>query len=248
MSLVKSWSQEVSQQLVEKLELKESDSPKSLRTLISPVSPAPVGEVREWRDTRRAYHLVYVGLTVPMIHLDSHMIFCFSAPQSYLPHFTLDAVKSGEHYAFHIDLIPRVELATNLEYTLKVYEPLTAYRDHGLSTEGLTPAQLKPIQFTVMSPWMLAHRATAGALDCMRLTAQKYLDHWLSLTQESWSSPSFHGDLSLEKRDFLHRSNLFNKKVDPVWSQVERLLGTATSEGIRQLLVGPIPDDGDKPL
>lgn len=236
MSLVKNWSHDVCRKITQKLSLQETTS--ALQVLTSPLSPTPVGEVRQWLGPSEAFHLVYVGLTVPTIHLDSHMIFCFSNPRSAIPHFTLDAVKAGEHYAFHLDLIPRVDLAANLSYTLNVYDPLTTIFEKARTIEGLSPAHLSPLQYTVMSPWMLAHRASESAIDCIPSVADQYLDHWLSLINQPTLMEGLYTAEDLEIRDRRHRETLFSKRVDPVWNQVERLLGPSATEKIRQILIG----------
>ena len=66
------------------------------------MSPEPVGTVRLFSGGP-IHKLVYIGLAVPMIGLDSHMVFAFTAPDSAVPHFTLDSVLAGPHFAFHLD-------------------------------------------------------------------------------------------------------------------------------------------------
>ena len=103
--------------------------------------------------------LVYVGMTVEAFGLDSHMLFAFTAPDSAVPHFTLDAVLAGPFHAFHLDLIPRVDPGANLSYLDHCFVPLTESHDACAELEGLTPAHLSPRQWQLMSAWMLAHRA-----------------------------------------------------------------------------------------
>ena len=68
--------------------------------------------------------MVNISLVVPHFHLDSHMIFAFTPENSAVPHFTLDSVANGDNYAFHLDLIPRVDLATSLPYLDTVWDVL----------------------------------------------------------------------------------------------------------------------------
>ncbi len=51
-----------------------------------------------------------------------------------MPHFTLDSVLGQGSYAFHLDLIPRVELATHLTYVDWAHTPLTDDLRGGLSS------------------------------------------------------------------------------------------------------------------
>ncbi|SNY66843.1 hypothetical protein [Paractinoplanes atraurantiacus] len=200
------------------------------RELTSPMSPAPVGRIRVWRGTGTVVKVVNVSLVVPPIGLDSHMIFAFTAPDSGVPHFTLDAVANGDNYAFHLDLIPRVDLATSLSYLDTVFEPLTEIYTEVRGREGLTPAHLTPRQYALMSPWMLVSRATAAAFEGIGDAVDGYLGHWLSLLSSSITGID-------TARDAQHRALLFSPAIDPVWSQTERLLGREQSESVRLELV-----------
>ena len=80
-------------------------------------------------------HLVYVGMTVEQFGLDSHMLFAFTPTSSPVPHFTLDAVLAGTQYAFHLDLIPRVDPGANLAYLDHCFAPLTEAHDACRSEE-----------------------------------------------------------------------------------------------------------------
>ncbi|MFD2352065.1 hypothetical protein ACFSTC_26595 [Nonomuraea ferruginea] len=114
--------------------------------LTSPMSPAPVGRLRVLRpaDETVVDKAVAVGLVVPQIGLDSHMIFVFTRPGSAVPHFTLDSVASAEYHAMHLDLIPRAELAVNLEYLDACFLPLTEPLDGAWQLDGLSPAAIGP--------------------------------------------------------------------------------------------------------
>ncbi|WP_433382757.1 hypothetical protein ACQPZX_19590 [Actinoplanes sp. CA-142083] len=199
------------------------------RDLTSPMSPAPVGRIRVWRGTGAVVKVVNVALVVPPIGLDSHMIFAFTAPESAVPHFTLDSVANGDNYAFHLDLIPRVDLAVSLPYLDTVYEPLTPLYKEVSAREGLTPAHLSPRQYALMSPWMLVSRATEDAFKGIGDAVDGYLSHWFSLLSSSGSASP--------ERDAAHRALLFSPEIDPVWGQTVRLLGEEQSESVRLELV-----------
>ena len=70
------------------------------------------------------------------------MIFAFTSPDSQIPHFTLDSVMMQEGFAFHLDLIPRVDLGANLDYIMDVFNPLDAVFAEANQIEGLTPAEI----------------------------------------------------------------------------------------------------------
>ncbi|MGY2062830.1 hypothetical protein ACW9HQ_48765, partial [Nocardia gipuzkoensis] len=92
--------------------------------LTGEASPVPAGRLRVLRGGR-IDKVVTVDLVVPPIGLDSHMIFAFLPADSAVPHFTLDSVHASEHFAMHLDLVPRVDLAVHLDYLDAAFLPLT---------------------------------------------------------------------------------------------------------------------------
>ena len=242
MSLVKDLSHSILEQILAKLPFKEDLSlPQNLKSLSSAMSPDPVGGARVFEDKESGSKLVYIGLTVPMIALDSHMLFCFSKSDSLVPHFTLDAVAAGEHYAYHLDLIPRVDLSCHPDYLFEVYEPLNDSFKKAESIKGLSKAHLEPLQLAYMSPWMLAHRADLAAMDKVGVIAGEYLNHWLSLSCSGMKSKSSFSSSQITERDRQHRTMLFSPKVDPVWAKVTKMVGKESCDGLRSLLLPACP-------
>ncbi len=235
MSLANSISQKTLNAVVERFDLSEHGAP--YMTLSSPMSPAPVGQVRLFSGGP-VHKMVYIGLTVPPIGLDSHMIFAFTAPDSPLPHFTLDSVLAGPHFAFHLDMLPRVDLGANLAYINEVLQPLTAIFDSVKEIEGLTPAHLSPRQYAIMSPWMLAYRATAGTFAQIDTHVDQYLAHWFKVLETKLSVHTYESldNHNFSKRDQRNRAAIFNPNVDPVWGQIDRLLGADVSKQLQELL------------
>jgi hypothetical protein len=202
-------------------------------TLTNERMPAPVGSCRLFTGGP-VTKLVYIGLTVPFIQLDSHMLFAFTAPDSAVPHFTLDSVFSGEHFAFHLDLIPRMDLGANLDYINTTYQPLTDEFQAARQIEGLSPAHLSPRQYAVMSPWMLAYRADETAFAAIENSVDRYLDHWLALAEDGITTNTSAD--ALAERDRRNRAILFSPEVDPVWEKVDRLVGAEMSARLRGIL------------
>jgi hypothetical protein len=237
MSLAKTLSNNTLNAIIGRLGLVEKGSP--YLTLHSPMSPAPVGELRQFSGGP-VQRMVYIGLSVPPIGLDSHMIFAFTAPDSPLPHFTLDSVLAGPHFAFHLDLIPRVDLGANLAYINEVFEPLTAVFDATKQIEGLTPAHLSPRQYALMSPWMLAYRANEEAFAQIDEQVNQFLNHWFAIVEAGISADTLASlnNTDFATRDQRNRAAVFNAEVDPVWNQVERLIGAEMGERLREILRG----------
>lgn len=180
--------------------------------------------------------LVWTKLQVPARGVTTCMIFAFAEPESGLPHFTLDCADHGdESYAFHLDLMPAVELATHVPYMDEVFVPLSPFYETGRATEGMWPTGTTPRQFAMMSPWMLVNFANETAFRKIGDVVMDYANHWISVINAGLS-PNVHATLSdtdLVARDAAVRFNLFSPSIDPVWGRVDAMIGPAGSELIR---------------
>ena len=205
------------------------------------LTSAPFGDVGEARVFRgdRIAKAVYVGLAVPQIGLDSHMVFAFAPAGVPVPHFTLDSVFGQGTYAFHLDLIPRADLGTHLDYLDWAHTPLDEAFEEVSGREGLTKTTIGPRQFAMMSPWMLVHRAEEEAFRGIGGTVTAYLDHWFSLVEGEVPDAVLAdvADTDLAARDERNRANIFNPEVDKVWAQVQQLVGAEQAEAVRTLLL-----------
>ena len=199
-------------------------------TCQAPFAPgADVGCMRLFRGAP-LFQVATSSIVVPQIQLDSHMVFAFSRSDSAVPHFTVDSVRAGEHHAFHLDLIPRLDLGANLDYMNEVFQPLTETCESGRAIEGLSRAELSPRQWAIMSPWMLAHRATEAAFGQIDRIVLAYQDHWFALLDKELSDAALAHTSARElaRRDRLNKSIIFNADVDPVWRKITPLLGEET--------------------
>ena len=214
--------------------------------LVSPAfGNAPVGAFRIWHGGDSLQKVVYTGIAVEAIGIDSHMVFAFTKRDSIVPTFTLDSVYTklppgadpnfpdgGDMYAFHLDLVPRCDLGVNSDYMKRVYEPLTDQQATVLSAAGVFPAQLSPTQRAIMSPWMLAQRTTADAYDTVVFpAAEAYTSHWLALVDSGLEDVAgdIRGDAGAS-RDASNRELIFNREIDPVWNKIDQMLGPAISD------------------
>jgi hypothetical protein len=228
MTLARDLSKQSLDRIVEQLGLREVPGPDGGPLLAF----GPLGTARVWEGPA-IDRLVAIHLMLPPIGLDSHMLFAFSKKDSVAPHFTIDAVKTGDAYALHIDLVPRADLAANLPYMDAAFAPLTGAFERYSAVPGLSPAQLSPRQRALMSPWMLAFRADEGAFEKMFDAASIYREHWLELLGATLPAPTV-----TEDRDRRMRAALFSPEVDPVWTKVERMIGAEASARARSLLIG----------
>lgn len=204
----------------------------------------PAGSFRLWHGGDRLQKVVYTGITVEAIGLDSHMIFAFTRRDSLVPTFTLDSVftrmppdmdpnfpEGGDMYAFHLDLIPKCDLGVNEPYMRRCFEPMTELQARVLAADGVYAAQLSPMQRAIMSPWMLAQRTTPEAYETEIFpAADAYLDHWLALVDNGIDdiADSIQGEAGAS-RDATNRGLIFNREVDPVWNKIDMMLGADVS-------------------
>lgn len=224
-----------------------TEVPTARTALTSASFPGPAGSVRCFTGDGPVASVVHISLVVPPIGLDSHMVFAFGAADDPLPHFTLDAVRTGDSYAFHLDLVQRADLAAHGDYTDHVYGPLTAPFEKTADIAGIAPAHIGPRQRALMSPWMLAHRADDAAFAGIGPIADAYLDHWLALAADFPAAAADDVEhTGLADRDHRMRELLFSPEIDAVWAQVERLVGPAVTDGLRALLItgSPAAEEG----
>lgn len=202
-----------------------------------PMAPGPVGQVRVF-EGGPICRLVTCTITVAPMSLDSHMLFAFTDTEGAVPHFTVDSVRNGADYAFHLDLIPRLDLAVELGYMDEVFAPLTPQFKQHRELPGLKPAQIDPRQYAVMSPWMLVNRADETAFRATFAAVNAYLDHWLAVLERGVSAPAISATTPAQRaaRDAGHRAVLFNPDVDKVWKQITPLLGAEAVNRIIGLL------------
>lgn len=214
--------------LIERLGLEEQHGPDGAAwlPLISqlPMAQGQVGQVRVFKGGSIC-QLVTCTIVVPAIGLDSHMLFAFTDTTSAVPHFTVDSVRNGEDYAFHLDLIPRVDLAVELVHMDEVFAPLTEAFSAHRALSGLKPAQLDPRQYAVMSPWMLVNRADEAAFRSTFEAVDAYLTHWFVLQEGGVTATGASSAAQRAARDEAHRGILFNPAVDKVWNQITPLIG-----------------------
>ena len=206
---------------------------------------APAGEFRLWHGGEKLSKVVYTGITVEAIGLDSHMIFAFTKRDSVVPTFTLDSVymnmppnadpnfpEGGDMYAFHLDLVPKCDLGVNAGYMERCYAPMTEPRAAVLEADGIFPAQLSPTQNAIMSPWMLAQRTTAAAYEEQIFPiAESYLEHWIEMVDDGLDivAENIRGEAGAT-RDARNRELIFSREIDPVWHKIDGMLGAEISD------------------
>ncbi len=223
------------------LEERLADDGSAYLTLASqlPMVQGAVGNVRLFNGDA-LFRLVTCSMVVEAMQLDSHMMFAFTPKDSAVPHFTLDSVMAGDHFAFHLDLIPRLDLGANRTYMDHVFVPLNELYAQGSAIEGLSAARLSPQQYAIMSPWMLVNRATADAFSAISDTVARYREHWLGLLRGGIPEDVLDGVTAeqLADRNLRNKRMIFDPAIDPVWNRITPLIGAEAVDATRALLLG----------
>jgi hypothetical protein len=202
-----------------------------------PIAGRSVGALRVFTGAP-VLQVVTIDLVVPAFGLDSHMLFAFGRPDDVLPHFTVDAVFAGGSFAFHLDLVPRVDPGAHLAYLDGVFAPLTETFATASATPDWRPADIGPRQRAFMSPWMLVGRTEEEGFLRLPPVVAAYLEHWLRLARDGVPAAAW-VDLertALAARDQRNKDAIFDPAVDPVWTQVARLVGEPAAAHARSLL------------
>lgn len=206
--------------------------------LRSPQDGSRVGECRIWVGGPLE-RLVYVGLDVAAIRLDSNMVCAFTPPASAVPHFTLDTVAAPGTNALHLDLVPRTDLGAHVEYVRFCYDLLTDTTLDVAAWEGLSPASLTPLQYAMTSPWVLVYRATPAAFACAR--AGRRVPRALVRARRGRAAAprERHGRRRVAAGAGPPPPRLpVRPAVDPAWEQMDRIVGADDSAAIRAILRG----------
>jgi hypothetical protein len=209
------------------------------RRVLSAQDGQQIGQSRVFVGDGVVKKVVYHEIAVEQIGLDSHMIFAFTDAASPVPHWTFDSVVAFGNHAFHLDLIPRVDIGANLAYMDGVYGTITEAYERGLKQEGLSEAAIGPRQRAIMSPWMLAYRVDEEHYPSIDVHVQAYLDAWFDMV-ENGVAPEAAASTDpalIAERDAANRAIIFNRAVDMVWDQITPLMGMEQSEQLRLDLV-----------
>jgi hypothetical protein len=175
-----------------------------------PMHDGSVGYMRRFTGNS-LFQVVTSSIVVPALQLDSHMVFAFTPSDSAIPHFTVDSVCAGEHHAFHLDLIPRMDLGSQLAYMNEVFLPITDSWERGSA---------------------IANRATESAFVEIGSVVDDYLNHWFSLMDKGISAGALNGVSGQEliQRDQRNKFAIFNPDVDPVWQRIAPLVGQEAAD------------------
>ena len=205
--------------------------------LVARAGEAEVGDVQILEGPDAVSRVVLVSLSVGA--MTSSMLCAFTAPDSGVPHLALDVIADADGSAIHLDLLPRVDVATHPTYLAHCLEPLTPAADALLGQPGVVQTELPRRQLALMSRWSLTCRVPAAAEVAALAAIDAYRSHWLALAAGLPSQVvGEYAGTELARRDALMRAALFDADLDPVWPMLADLVGSGSAELIRSSLAG----------
>ena len=205
-----------------------------------PLGPdGSLGAFRLWRGERVA-RLAHVGVTTPE-GMTAHMLVAQTPAGSAAPHLGVDVMRFPDGFAHFVDLLPRVDLVAHRDYVERVYAGLDPHYELFAAHPSAAVVPMPPSMLAYYSPWMLHHMGLP-TLDEISAALWAYVDRFCELAQGGGTDGlSLPDPTQLAERDRLHRRVLFDPDFDPVWRQVEPLLGAEAVTTIRETLAAPLP-------
>lgn len=209
------------------------------RELVRQDSGNKLGELKIYRGIGPVDLVITTSLLAADNQLESYMCVALGKADTAIPHLVFDVVASEGHASFHIDLLPRVDVAVEADYIDAVYEPLSAALDSFSANEafqiGFAPRSLRA-KFT---PWTGLFSALAPQLLCEgEDLIVSYTDHWLHLVETGVVSSL--DTAALQGRDQQHRAAIYQRSSDPLWAFLDGFIGEESTSLILGLLRGEV--------
>ena len=207
-----------------------------------PLEGQRIGEFRVF-SRADGTRVVYSALAVDAFGMDTHQVYAYTASDSAVPHLFLDsAISPNTDGTFHfgLDLIPRVDLGANLDYSEVVYGPVTEARAEALSQPGVMGVpSLGPLQWSIRSPWMAAAIVAPDDLRKLGSIVDVYVDHWLGLMNNGLPAGIVTAAETaiLDARDRRNREAMFSPRTNPVWGLLDKLVGPDVAQAMKDVLI-----------
>jgi hypothetical protein len=205
-----------------------------------PLGPdGSLGAFRLWRGDAVS-RLVHVGVSLPDGSMDAHMLVAQTPAGSAVPHLGVDVMRFPDGFAEFVDLIPRVDLVAHRGYVERVYADLDPHYERFAADPAARVVPMPPSMLAYYSPWMLHHMGLP-TLDQITDSVGTYVERFIELAKDGLRDLDLPSADAVAQRDRLHRGVLFDPDFDPVWRQVEPLLGSDAVTTIRETLAAPLP-------
>lgn len=230
-------------EIVERIAAAEGLRAVLVEPLLDSDSRAPIGEVAtlEGMNVDKA-----VGMDLRLDDgrrpLWKRVFHVFSRTSSLIPHLALEWSGSDDapsEITVLVDLLPRIDLAVNLDYVDEVYGPLTAARDSLLEAADFAVEAVPPRRAIALSPWRISGTFPAEQLTEVAPVVERYTERWLSINSGGVGAsvdPLARDQARLIQHDRFHRNALFDPDSDPFWERVDRALGLDGAAALRLTL------------
>jgi hypothetical protein len=179
--------------------------------------------------------LVDARLVAPALGIDSVMQHVLMPSSSDVPHLVSDLAGLPDgRWHFHVDLLPRVDLATRTDTIRAAHEPLTPHFARAMALPDSRPIELPMRLRALSSVWMVG--VVAHAHDA--LTLHEIHDAYADVQQGRTAERS--DDDAFAARDLAHRTALFHRDTDIVWDVLIGLIGQDRVDAILTALRSPV--------
>jgi len=221
----------------------DGDAVLPLHAIGGPLDGQRIGEFRVF-SRGDGTRVVYSKLAIDDFGMDTHQVYAFTGANSPVPHLFLDtAISPNTEGTFHfgLDLVPRVDLGANLDYSEAVFAPIDEARAAAISQPGVMPVpSLGPLQWSIRSPWMVAAIVEPADLTKLGGVVDAYVDHWIGLVDAGLDAQIAESVAwqDLPQRDLRNREAMFSPRTNPVWALVDRLVGAESGAAMKSLLIG----------
>lgn len=237
-------SDELRQKLEPRFELHSAPSTATLKAYSSPIS--------EVRGSLNAFSgpeidwLVHTWMYNPNSGFSALGLNIWLGSHIQVPHLVFEFGTTPEIF-FYMDYIPRVDLATDLEYLDRYYEPVNPTYLALQANSWLSPyiSQVLYVR-QFQSPTSLCYTcsATEDSLELIRTIAHEMLDRWLIWVNEAEPVPE-EAQVILVKRDLFVRRTVVER--DPGNKLLLQMFGQELTDTlIRALWGGGVPTIRDR--
>lgn len=197
-----------------------------------------LGAFRVWRGEAVA-RLAHVGVTLPDGSLEAQMLVVQTPGGSAVPHLGIDVMRFPTGFGVFVDLTPRVDLVAHRAYADRVYGGLDDLVVAALADPIVTVVPMPPSMLAFYSPWMVHHMGSTSLAPIAEQVGA-FVERFTELTTKGVDVDGLPDANAIAERDRRHRAVLFDPDFDPVWRQVEPLLGAPAVTTIREALGAPL--------
>jgi len=173
----------------------------------------------------------------------SRRFYVFARTVALIPHLSIEwsgyAVDGVDRVGVLVDLLPRIDLAVNLDYVDEVYGPMTGTFDEARGIDGVEIESVPPRRAIAMSPWRLSVSVPVDQVVALAPLVDQYVTRWLAVNSGGVGSsvdPLASDQSRLIQHDRFHRNSLFEPASDPQWARIDRVLGLDAAAELRLTL------------